>query len=214
MTIEDRLENMERELGRVKRHNRGLLGAILLLAGGLIVPGLFETTAIRAQSQKPGTVKEIRANNFIIEDEKGEVRATLGMTNDNPCLIISDQNRKMRVLLSLGQNGPGLVLLDGNGKSRVALIAPIKEIGPFLQLNDENGKIRAELELDKSGRGGLRLYDENREIRALLSVVQDGPILSLQDENGKNRAVVAVSKTISNLVLCGPDGKIIWRAIK
>jgi hypothetical protein len=34
MTIEERLENMERDLGRLKRRNRWLLGTILLVAGG------------------------------------------------------------------------------------------------------------------------------------------------------------------------------------
>jgi len=150
MTIEDRLENMERELGRVKRHNRWLLGTILLVAGGLIAPGMFETTAIRAQSQKPGTAKEIRANNFIIEDEKGELRAALGMSKDGPCLIMSDENRKMRALLSVSQNGTGLVLLDGNGKTRVGLGVP-KESGPCLELNDENGKNRAVVGVSKTG---------------------------------------------------------------
>ena len=59
MSIEERFENMERELKRMKRRNRWLLGAILLVAGGLIVPGVFETTAVRARAQVAGKAKAI-----------------------------------------------------------------------------------------------------------------------------------------------------------
>ena len=52
MTIEERLENMERELGRVKE--------------------------VLARSQVEGTAKEIRANSFVLEDENGKPRVGLG----------------------------------------------------------------------------------------------------------------------------------------
>jgi C4-type Zn-finger protein len=53
MTIEERLENVERELGRVK-----------------------ETLA---RLQVTGTVREIRARTIIIEDELGKARAVFGI---------------------------------------------------------------------------------------------------------------------------------------
>jgi hypothetical protein len=96
MTIEERMENMEREMGRVKRRNRWLVGAILLVAGGLIAPGVFETTAVRAQLQKPETAKEVRARSFILEDEKGKTRAELGVTKDSPSLSLYDENVKKK----------------------------------------------------------------------------------------------------------------------
>ena len=87
MTIEERLENMEREVGRQKRRTRWLLGAVLLVAGGLIVPGMFETTAIRARAQVARTATEIKATvinateikvrDFVLEDKNGEIRAML-----------------------------------------------------------------------------------------------------------------------------------------
>jgi len=79
MTIEDRLENMERELGRLKRRNRWLSGAILLVAGGLIVPPVFDLTTFRVQAQAAGTAKEIRANKIVLVDENGKARVQLGM---------------------------------------------------------------------------------------------------------------------------------------
>ena len=96
MTIEERLENMERELGRLKRRNRWLLGAVLLVVGGLIAPGVFETTAVRARSQEARTTKEVRARSFILEDENGKHRAWLGVDKDGPSLSLWDEKGKIR----------------------------------------------------------------------------------------------------------------------
>jgi len=156
MTIEERLENMEREVGRLQRRNRWLLGAILFVAGGLIVPGVFKITAIRVRSQEAGTTKEVRARSFILEDEKGKVRAMLA----------------------------------------------VGEFGPRLSLYDENGKVRAGLWAYKDG-PGLALYDENGNERF---------------KAGKTTTVTPDGKKIeypeSSLILSGPDGKVIWSAIK
>jgi len=97
MTIEERLENMERELGRQKRRKRWLLGVILLVvAGSLIVPVLFETTAFRTRAQVKATAKEIRARSFILEDEYGRRRAELSLVNNIPGLALYDENVKPR----------------------------------------------------------------------------------------------------------------------
>lgn len=67
MTIEERLAYLELQLGRVKRRNRWLLGAILLVAGGLIIPTAFEITAFQAGTQAGRTAKEIRANGVTMD---------------------------------------------------------------------------------------------------------------------------------------------------
>ena len=159
MTVEEHLENMERELGRVKRRNSWLLGAIVLVAGGLIVPSMFETTAFRAQAQGAGTAKEIRANKFVLEE-----------------------NGKRHAVLSVVENGPGLTLLDENGKPRAGL--GVLKDGPYLVLYNENGKRSAGLGVSTDG-PGLMLYDENGEVRAMLGILKDGPHLVLYNENGK-----------------------------
>jgi hypothetical protein len=160
MTIEERLENMEKQLGRLKRRNRWLLGAILLLAGGLIVPAIFETTAFRAGAQVAGTAKEIRAKAFVVEDENG----------------------KGRIMLNVAEDGPILALFDEKGKIRAGL--GVAKTGLWLWLYEENTKPRAALGISPSG-PGLTLYDENTKPRAALSVDKDGPIMVLLDEKGK-----------------------------
>jgi len=183
MTIEKRLENMERELGRQKRRNRWLLGAILLAVGGLIVPGVFETTVSGARPQTGGTAKEIRSRSIIIEDEKGMVRAMLVATKDGPVLSLSDEKGKDRTWLAVSKDGLGLVLFGENGKLRAGLTA--QKNGPGLVLLDENGKSRAVLTVIDAKGPSLLLYDENENLRVGLAVTKDGPGLRLFDEKSK-----------------------------
>jgi hypothetical protein len=140
MNIEDRLDRQEFDLKRLKRHNRWLLGAIVLVAGGLIVPLLFETTAFRARAQSGGTAKEIRARSFILEDENGKSRAALLASKDGAGLALYDKNGELLAALGVIKDRPTLALYDEKGKIRAYLAAD--EDGPLLVLRDENGKIR------------------------------------------------------------------------
>lgn len=138
MTIEERLEKMERELRRQKRHNRWL-GTILVVVGGLIIPVLFKTTPLQARAQSGGTVKEFRANRIVLEDENGKPRATLFVSKTGPALVLSDENDKPRAVLFVGKDGPSLGLLDENGELRAGMNA-VKD-GPCLILFGPDGKV-------------------------------------------------------------------------
>jgi len=91
MTIEERLENMEREVGCVKRRNRWMLGAILVFLAGLVAAGVFKALVTPVQAQGAGVVKEVRAKAFVVEDEKGMPRALLVGGPDGPMLVLSDE---------------------------------------------------------------------------------------------------------------------------
>jgi hypothetical protein len=221
MTIEDRLENMERELGLVKRRNRWLLGAILLVAGGLIVPAVFETTVFRAWAQGSGTAKEIRARSIFIEDENGTARVALSAGKDLSGLMLWDENGKLRAGLSTTKDGPRLELFDENGNTSAKLAALTDGLGLWLW---DQKKGCAVLGKTKDGTL-LSLCDGNGKPRAGLSTTKDGPSLELYDENGNGRFMAGIitmispeGKTVaypeSSLILFGPDGKIIWSAIK
>jgi hypothetical protein len=116
MTIEERLENMERELGRVKRRNRWLLGAILVLVGGLVAAGVFKTMVTTAHAQGAGTDKQIRANSFVLDDENGKPRAILGLNKNNLLLGLQDENGKPCASLGVDEHGPALKLFGSDGK--------------------------------------------------------------------------------------------------
>ena len=212
MTIEERLENIERELGRQKRRNRWLLGAVLVIA----------VISIIALAQMAGTSKQIRARSILIEDEKGQRRAWLGVDNDGPTLSLWDENGETRAILVVGKGGPGLVLSDEKGRRRAAM-SVVADI-PGLALSDENGKGLALLAVI-AGKPCLSLGDEKGQDRASLNVRKEGPTLILRDEKGNLRFVAGTAKTVSpdgktieypesSLILYGSDGKVIWSAIK
>jgi len=118
MTIDERLENMEQELGHAKCRTRWLMGMVLLLTGVLVVPAVLDMTAFWVRAQGAGTVQEIRANKFVLVDENGKPRAELAMDKGRPLLVLWDEN----------------------GKPRAGLV--VTKLGPSLELNDENGKLR------------------------------------------------------------------------
>jgi len=222
MTIEERLENMEKELARLKWRNRCLLGAILLVAGGLVVPLMFETTALRARAQVAGTVKEIRANKISLCDINDVTRAELTASKDGPGLGLYDEKGIARALLTVLKDGPGLGLYDEKGMPLAKLAVTNGE--SMLTLCDEKGQARTWLRVAEDG-PILVMRDEKGQARTGLSVGKYGPRLLMRDENGKFRfwAGTAVlespdGKRIeypeSSLILFGPDGKTIWSAIK
>jgi hypothetical protein len=142
MTIEERLEKLERELSRAKFRNRWLLAGVGLAVGIGLVAWAFGPTAALAQSTR-AALTEVRANSFILEDENGKVRAMLITTKDGPRLSLLDENGKPRAGLGVSKDGPSLSLYDENGKDRAGM-AMTKD-GPKLGLFDENGVRRTML---------------------------------------------------------------------
>jgi hypothetical protein len=203
MTIEERLENMEREVRHQKRRNRWLFGAVLVVAGGMVVPAVFETTAFRARAQAGGTVAEIRAKNFVLEDENGKVRGVLAVDKYGSALTLYDENGKARAWLNVGKDGPGLNMNDENGKPR-AMLNEGKD-GPGLILYDEKNENYAELAVGKERRG-LTLSDEYHKPLARLCVDKDGPGLSLFDTNTRFHASLSVNKDNADLSLSEAKG--------
>ncbi len=182
MTVEERLEKVERELANVKPE-RWLLPIVALTLGGLAVVWTSTRATFAAQA------RAVHAHKFVLEDEKGQVRAELGMTEDAPWLFLSDEKGKRRALLSLTEDGlPGLFLCDEKGQSRVGL--NLDKSGAMLSINGEKGKIRV-----------------------WLRVTKGGEMLGMKDEKGQVRAALGVDKLGAGFMqLFGPDGEAIWSA--
>ena len=105
MTIEERLERIERELSRAKRHTRWLLvGLVLVVAGAFI-----ERNIAQAQGQVP---KEIRARAFVLEDKTGHVRAHLEMTRTCEAAAFATNKDEAEAVARLFPCRPELVLFD------------------------------------------------------------------------------------------------------
>jgi hypothetical protein len=238
MAIEERLENMEKQLGRLKRRNRWLLGAILFLAGGLIVLAVVKTTVPQ------GTVKELRAKRIALEDENGIVRVSLMGDSEMSGMWLFNDKGESRASLSVDKYGPRLSLTGGKNMPSALLGANDSTSG--LSLWDEKEDTLVSMSVNKNGPGlsltyksgkagvwlyatdigpGLNLNDYNGESRASLGVNKLGPTLTLKDEKGMPRLragraelTAPDGKTFgypeSSLILFGTDGKVIWSAIK
>lgn len=223
MTIEERFEILENKLRRQKRCNRWLLGAVLLVAGSLLIPSIFETTAPRVRAQGVGATKVIRANKFVVEDLNGKDRAVLTVSEDGSSLVLYDDGGKGRIVLAATKLGPSLSLYTINGNYPSASLN-IFHNSPDLMLLDEEGKPRAQLDFS-AGVPNLCMWDINGKPRVMISVLERGPTFGLADEEGiirfvagktviTNPAGTSTSYPESSLILLGPDGKVIWSAIK
>jgi hypothetical protein len=138
MTVEERLESVERELAQQKRRCRRVVtGLIVANVAGVLAWAIIGKTPI-AFGQTAAEKKVIRANEFILEDENGKTRAQLSTDKDGTRLILTDANGKDRVGLHASNDDAWLVLSDANDKGYATLFTHKNE--PRLKLLDENGK--------------------------------------------------------------------------
>jgi len=145
---------LNREKGRI----RWLLAAVVVCLVSVVVVYGLGLTRMTARASGDSS-KEVRANNFVLEDGNGKTRASLGMDEDGLELRLKYKN---------GNIGAALCLHDDK---------------VVLSLSDNNGKPRAVLGLTQK-LPLLCLYDEREEPRATLAVLADGPHLVLRDEKG------------------------------
>jgi hypothetical protein len=141
-SIEDRLEKMGKELGRLRRHNHWLLGMILLFVGILAVPLIFDVTAFRLGAQRVAVAKEIRARRIVVEDDEGNERISLNVFKDLSNLIMNDGSKIQRVTLTASKYlGSTLRLAEENfrpGVMQAGVHLGVTIHGPKLSLVDQN----------------------------------------------------------------------------
>ena len=181
MTTEERLERLERELGRAKRHNRWLLAGVALCLGIVLIARASGPPKAAAQPAGAAS-KVVHANGFVLEDRKGKTRAKLVMSKGRPGLALYDEKGKTRAGMSVSKDGPGFFLAD------------------------EGGKLRAAMDLMKGGAPRLFLKDEKGTARAILALFEGESSLHLTDEKGNIRALLNEGK----LVCCDEKGQVIW----
>ncbi len=160
MTTDERLEKLERELSRARTRFRWLVvgaGLCVMSVAVFYAYGQYGTESLPRAAEAS---KEIRANNFVLEDANGKPRASLGMDEDGVVLRMRYENGNIGAALCLHEDKMVLSLADNSGKPR-AVLGVTKKM-PL-----------------------LCLYDEREEPRATLAVLADGPHLALRDEKGK-----------------------------
>ena len=129
-TLTTRLERLERESRRAKRMT------LVVLAGAAAAVLMGQTAPHRL-------AKTLEAEEFVLRDSRGQVRASLG-TTQNPSatvLQIHGENGKPRTRVIVSSDGSSSLEVLDTGE-RVRLLLGVKENGsPRIWLGNEAGRI-------------------------------------------------------------------------
>ncbi len=167
------MELLSQRLTKVESRFRWMTRAVVVLlvmitAAALIAQDLPErgkgrpgevlpNGQIRLESQpvrKPVAEAEVRANHFILVDEKGRERASLVADQAGSVfLVMFDANGKTRANLSVSNDGPSLVLYDPTGRQRT-VVGSTTLVGSHVNENGvaEKGPASSIVLFDKSGK--------------------------------------------------------------
>jgi hypothetical protein len=125
-----RLEHLERESRRSKRVVRVALVGVLALV-------------LMGQAPPHRMPKSLEAEEFVLRDSRGQVRAVLGTTQNASAtmLQIFGENGKPRTRLTVTSDGTSSLEIIDSGE-RVRLLLGVKDNGlPRIWLGNEAGKI-------------------------------------------------------------------------
>lgn len=129
-TLTTRLARLERETRRSKR-----ITLVVLLGAA--------ATVLMGQTAPHRTPKSLEAEEFVLRDSRGQVRASLG-TTQNPSatvLQIHGDNGKPRTRLTVSSDGTSSLEIMDTGE-RVRVLLGVKDNGsPRIWLGNEAGKI-------------------------------------------------------------------------
>ena len=195
--ISDMARVVER-LEKLEKQNRGLkqIGALtLVLAAAVLLMGqLLPTQSVEAQTPATRTVE---ANEFVLKDTDGNVRARLVSTGDSAGLVFYDASRAPRVLLQTSSRGVYLTLV-GENATQIVLSAGPEEAELSLFTLNRTAPNRTALKLSATS-GGSNLMEANEFILrddrtnrmgARLSQGELGPKLEFLDLDEQPRVVL------------------------
>lgn len=135
--IESTLDTLTQRLDQLERTSRRLKGTTVLMLLGAVAAVLMGQTA---PHRIPRTLE---AEEFVLRDSRGQVRVTLGLTQNPSATVlrIDAENGKPRMrLIVAGDGTASLEMLDSGERIRVLL--GVREDGaPRLWLGNEGGKI-------------------------------------------------------------------------
>jgi hypothetical protein len=128
-TLTQRVKRLERER---RRWNRTAALALVGVAAG----------ALMGQSATPPVASVIEAEQFVLRDPGGNVRAVLALGADGSVgLGLNDKAGRARAWLALGPQGsPSFALFDSGAKPRATLRLWPDGV-PRLALNDKDGNV-------------------------------------------------------------------------
>ena len=154
MTLEERIKKVEKEMKITRKVNLVLL-AVLMLAGAVLMIG----------AAKPANI--IKADGFILLDEKGKERARLVMDNVSPGPKLDLLNQDGKIIISMFSTAKisGLDLLDKRGQNRISMAVNDEiESGPVFNLLDKGNNSRLHMMLD-NGFPVMEMLDPNGTVK-------------------------------------------------
>ena len=197
MTNNERLEQVEKELFRMKRFNRWLLMVLCVIIGLFVLIGGLGLKTVEGQIGE----KIIRANKFVVEDQTGKVQAILGMSEFGPMLSLYNEECQARFTLSIKTGEALMSLADRNGNIRFTL-------GKDLTLYDRSGNTQIKLVTEESA--AIHLYGINKKTWMLLTAKGEDLVLGMWDKNNVNRVGIGLTASGPNIVLCDARGNPFW----
>jgi hypothetical protein len=174
---------MLQRLERLERSNRRLkLGGLAVLIG-------LAALGVMGQARPP--LQVVEAQEFVVKDAGGVVRARLGASPSAVSLSLSHEGGRANLVVSGGRGqGAHLAVADSAGKVKGLLLLSPETVGLYLSPVDATGPPRSPrvvFEVLNQGTGGFAFYDRNGQTRALVGAVSDdgSSLVVVQDAAGK-----------------------------
>jgi len=171
-----RLEKLERSNRRLK-------------LSGLVV--LFGLAAFAVMGQARPPLQVVEAQEFVVKDAGGVVRARLGASPSAVSLSLSHEGGRANLVVSGGRGqGAHLAVTDAAGKIKGLLLLSPETVGLYLSPVDATGppkSPRVVFEVLNQGTGGFAFFDRSGVARALVGAVSDdgSSFVSVHDASGK-----------------------------
>jgi hypothetical protein len=192
--LQDRIAALENQ----NRHFKKLGAAVLIVVASLIVMG-----------QAPSK-KTIEANEFILKDSGGKVRAKLEMVGTLPVMTLFDEKGNASVRMNGGINenlGAAISLFDSRGQERESF--RVLQDGPALALQDSKGKNRGIFGFSESRHETLlAVFDMDGNLRGQFGGTSNGATVELYDSKQALRGIFSGGENDAELVLVDAKGSV------
>jgi len=156
-------------LERLERSNRWLK------IYGLVV--LVALAAVGMMGQARPALQTVEAQEFVVKDAGGAIRARLGASQSGASLNLSHEGGRANLVVSGGRGqGAHLVVTDSAGKVKSLLLVNPETVGLYLSPVDASGPPRSPrvvFEVLNQGTGGFAFFDRNGQSRAQVGSVSD-----------------------------------------
>jgi hypothetical protein len=184
-------QSLRKRVDALETQNRRYMkvGIVVLILAACAV-FMAQTPPRRAAPKRAASKRVIEADDFVLHDSDGHVRARLGMwQGQQPSLVLFDSTGSPSVMIS-GGDQPEITIADSASRTKRGSMW-LGPSGPNFGLFDGEGKSRASLYLRDS-------LDEER--------------LTFVDAKARPRAGIGLVKSEPSVLIADASGNIVWSA--